>query len=300
MSAPEVQRCIDSPPLGKPRGPLRTAAEPEWTDLHRQIAATLLPGFAGTTLPEWLAKRLRDGLAGVCVFGGNIVSRRQLRTLTDLIRAANPNALITIDEEGSDVTRLYYDRGSPYPGNAVLGRIDDVEHTESVAAIVGWELRLAAISLSSRMSTAIRTLTIRLLACAASVRRQSSSPGTARPGSAAFNPPASRSAPSTSPATATPHRTRTSRYRSSTFRSIGCARELPSGGELMIVGEDNDWVRELIDDARVRHPSTVIVDMGWPSDNRAYADIATFGASRYVGRALLAWLDAAEKTDAAA
>ena len=32
----------------------------------------------------------------------------------------------------------------------------------------------------------------------------------------------------------------------------------------------------------------MIVDMGWPSDDRAYADIATFGASRLVGEALVA------------
>ena len=60
----------------------------------------LLPGFVGTTLPDWLAERLRSGLAGVCVFGANIVSRAQLRRLTDDIREANPNALIAIDEEG--------------------------------------------------------------------------------------------------------------------------------------------------------------------------------------------------------
>lgn len=113
----------------------------------RAAAAVLLPGFVGTTLPEWLAVRLRDGLAGVCVFGQNIVSRTQLRELTDAIRAANPNALIAIDEEGGDVTRLYYETGSPYPGNAVLGRIDDSEYTESVARTVGWELRLAGCNL---------------------------------------------------------------------------------------------------------------------------------------------------------
>jgi beta-N-acetylhexosaminidase len=31
----------------------------------------------------------------------------------------------------------------------------------------------------------------------------------------------------------------------------------------------------------------VVVDMGWPSEDRAYADVATFGASRYAGAALL-------------
>ena len=34
----------------------------------------------------------------------------QLRELTDAIRAANPDAVIAIDEEGGDVTRLYYDQ----------------------------------------------------------------------------------------------------------------------------------------------------------------------------------------------
>ena len=90
-------------------------------------AAVLLPGFVGTELPEWLASRLRAGLAGVCLFGENIESREQLRALTDAIRAANPRALIAIDEEGGDVTRLYADEGSPYPGNALLGRIDDLD-----------------------------------------------------------------------------------------------------------------------------------------------------------------------------
>ena len=108
----------------------------------------LLPGFVGTTLPDWLAERLRSGLAGVCVFGANIVSRAQLRRLTDDIREANPNALIAIDEEGGDVTRLYQAVGSPYPGNALLGRIDDIKYTEAIASVVGWQLRLAGCNLN--------------------------------------------------------------------------------------------------------------------------------------------------------
>ncbi|MBW8871588.1 MAG: hypothetical protein JF618_05275, partial [Leifsonia sp.] len=68
-------------------------------DLRRSIAATLLPGFLGTTLPAWLEGRLRGGLGGVCLFGQNIVSADQLRTLTDAIYAANPDAIVAIDEE---------------------------------------------------------------------------------------------------------------------------------------------------------------------------------------------------------
>ena len=111
-------------------------------------AAVLLPGFVGTTLPRWLALRLQGGLAGVCLFGDNIDSLPQLRELTAEIVGANPLAVIAIDEEGGDVTRLFYDQGSPYPGNAVLGRIDDAAYTESVAASVGQQLRQAGCTIA--------------------------------------------------------------------------------------------------------------------------------------------------------
>lgn len=112
-----------------------------------QISATLLPGFEGTELPDWLAARLRAGLGGVCVFGPNITDAAQLRRLTDQIREANPQAIIAIDEEGGDVTRLHYATGSPFPGNAVLGRLDDTEVTARVAASVATDLRSVGCNL---------------------------------------------------------------------------------------------------------------------------------------------------------
>lgn len=115
--------------------------------LRSSILGTLLPGFEGTTLPEWVERMLGEGLAGVCLFGENIVSPAQLVALTDAIRAANPAALIAIDEEGGDVTRLFYDRGAPYPGNAVLGRLDDVAATRAVGAAVGRALAEAGVNL---------------------------------------------------------------------------------------------------------------------------------------------------------
>lgn len=108
----------------------------------------LMPGFIGTSLPAWLEARLRDGLGGVCIFGDNIVSLSQLRELTDAIRAANPDVLIAIDEEGGDVTRLYFDQGSPYPGNALLGRIDDLAFTREVGRTVGEQLRQVGVNLN--------------------------------------------------------------------------------------------------------------------------------------------------------
>lgn len=107
------------------------------TDLRRDILTTLLPGFAGTEAPEWLLRRFEAGLGGVCIFGPNIVSAEQLRRLNASMRRANPLAVIAVDEEGGDVTRLFYDRGAPYPGNALLGRIDDVDLTARVATAVG-------------------------------------------------------------------------------------------------------------------------------------------------------------------
>ena len=120
---------------------------PTDTALRRSIAATLLPGFVGTTLPAWLEERLRNGLGGVCVFGQNVESVAQLRELTDAIYAANPDAIVAIDEEGGDVTRLYYETGSPFPGNAVLGRLGDDAYTEGIARRVGEELHAAGVNL---------------------------------------------------------------------------------------------------------------------------------------------------------
>lgn len=115
--------------------------------LDRDILATLMPGFLGQELPAWLAKRLRAGLGGVCLFGQNVQSPAQVRGLTDAIRAENPAAVTAIDEEGGDVTRLFYDAGSPYPGNAILGRIDDPERTRAVGARVGAALAAVGVNL---------------------------------------------------------------------------------------------------------------------------------------------------------
>ena len=115
---------------------------------RRAVATTLMPGFVGTELPAWLKQRLQNGLGAVCVFGENIVSPVQLKALTDEIYAANPDALIAIDEEGGDVTRLHYEDGSPLPGNAILGRIQDLDYTESIGRRIGLDLRVTGVNLN--------------------------------------------------------------------------------------------------------------------------------------------------------
>jgi beta-N-acetylhexosaminidase len=112
------------------------------------MLATLLPGFAGTVLPIWLRERLRAGLGGVCLSAQNITSPEQLRSLTDAIMSENPYAIIAVDEEGGDVTRLFAATGAPFPGNAVLGRLDDLDVTRSTAAEIGWSLRQAGCTVT--------------------------------------------------------------------------------------------------------------------------------------------------------
>lgn len=115
--------------------PSQTAAE-----LSRQILSTLMPGFVGTTAPAWVEARLEQGLGAVCLFGPNVSSRSQLAALTASLAQANPAVVIAIDEEGGDVTRVHHLEGSPYPGNAILGRLDDLDYTYAVARRVGEEL----------------------------------------------------------------------------------------------------------------------------------------------------------------
>src|SRR5262245_7104220 len=89
----------------------------------------LLPGFVGTSAPAWVLRRLEAGLGGAILFGRNVVEPEQVAALTAELHRARPDALIGIDEEGGDVTRLEARGGSSYPGNLALGAVDDVDLT---------------------------------------------------------------------------------------------------------------------------------------------------------------------------
>src|SRR5580698_2083054 len=101
--------------------------------LTRDAGTVLQMGFPGTTAPDWVLRALSAGeLGGVALFTRNLESPEQTAALCGELRAANPEVLIAIDEEGGDVTRIEADRGSSYPGNLALGKADDVVLTESV------------------------------------------------------------------------------------------------------------------------------------------------------------------------
>jgi beta-N-acetylhexosaminidase len=62
---------------------------------------------------------------------------------------------------------------------------------------------------------------------------------------------------------------------------------------VLVVGRDihrHAFAREVVDRLRSQHVDVLVVDMGWPSADRRYADVATFGASRLMGQVLLKWL----------
>ncbi|NRQ32230.1 glycoside hydrolase family 3 protein [Nonomuraea sp. NN258] len=109
--------------------------------LRRLALGTVLPAFEGTTAPAWLLDRLREGLGGVILFGRNIVSPEQVAALVGQIREVRQDAVVGIDEEGGDVTRIHHDEGSPYPGNRVLSENGDLDATRAVGRGIGAELR---------------------------------------------------------------------------------------------------------------------------------------------------------------
>ncbi|WP_143590692.1 glycoside hydrolase family 3 protein [Thermoactinospora rubra] len=102
--------------------------------------AVLQPGFVGATLPDWVRRRLAEGLGGVTLYAGNLLDSGQAAALIRQIRAENPHAVIAVDEEAGDVTRLEAYGGSTRPGNLALGAADDPALTEAVARGVGGDL----------------------------------------------------------------------------------------------------------------------------------------------------------------
>ena len=117
------------------------------SDLPTLAARTVMASFPGESLPDWARRRLAEGLGGICLFGENVTSRDGVRRLCTAIHEAAPEAIVSLDEEGGDVTRLYYRLGSPHAGHAVLGAVDDPALTRAVAEDIGGELRDVAVDL---------------------------------------------------------------------------------------------------------------------------------------------------------
>lgn len=125
--------------------------------LRRLALRTLLAAFPGDTPPPWALDLVGAGLAGHTLFGRNISDPDQVAACTAALRAARPDVLLAIDEEGGDVTRLAHATGSPYPGNAALGAVDDVALTRRVYHAIGGELAALGITVNLAPTVDVNT-----------------------------------------------------------------------------------------------------------------------------------------------
>jgi len=124
--------------------------EPADPALARLADAILIPPFPGLSAPRWILTAVGRGLAGVTLFGQNISTPDRVSALTASLRAAaaGDDPVIAIDEEGGDVTRVAYSAGSPYPGNAALGVVDDTSLTGAVYQALGAGLAALGINVN--------------------------------------------------------------------------------------------------------------------------------------------------------
>ena len=115
---------------------------------NADVLAHFSPGFGGTKIPDWLKHWLSEGLGGITLFSSNCPSLEETSKLITQIRSYSPNVIISIDEEGGDVTRLFVREGSPYPTPAMLGLCDDLALTETSYFELGKTLHQVGIDLN--------------------------------------------------------------------------------------------------------------------------------------------------------
>jgi beta-N-acetylhexosaminidase len=119
------------------------------TSLEALALRVLLPSFAGTTVPRDALSLLEEGLGGLCLFGSNTADGPDaVAAYTASVRSVAPGAVIAVDEEGGDVTRLHVPAGSPVLGPLALGAADEPALTRAVGRAIGLELATLGITLA--------------------------------------------------------------------------------------------------------------------------------------------------------
>jgi beta-N-acetylhexosaminidase len=112
--------------------------------LDQQVGQLIVMSFSGSVAPPYVLEALRERkTAGVILFGGNVESPRQLRTLTRQLRRAGGDPVIAVDQEGGDVRILpWAPPASSAPAQAAAGTVG------RDARRAGGALRRAGISVS--------------------------------------------------------------------------------------------------------------------------------------------------------
>jgi len=94
-------------------------------------------GLAGLTLSDWERAFFRDAdPAGYILFGRNVESRVQLRSLTDELRAIHgrDHLFVCIDQEGGRVARMKPPEWLSYPAGECFDRLYDIAPASAIEA----------------------------------------------------------------------------------------------------------------------------------------------------------------------
>ncbi|MBT2423200.1 glycoside hydrolase family 3 protein [Streptomyces sp. ISL-22] len=127
--------------------PLPSTALP--VDLDEAAHRCLVAGFDGaTSVPDTLKQLIDRGLGGVILFTRNIRDARQVRRLTDELRAIRPDLLVAIDNEGGGIGHLAGAGAPDVPGSYALGVADDPNLTARCADALAGHLATLGITAS--------------------------------------------------------------------------------------------------------------------------------------------------------
>ncbi len=63
--------------------------DPTTDPIRRLVSGTLMPGFVGTTVPDWITREYAAGLASVCLYGTNLAGSEQFSRLCSDLRAVS-------------------------------------------------------------------------------------------------------------------------------------------------------------------------------------------------------------------
>ncbi|MFC8094428.1 glycoside hydrolase family 3 N-terminal domain-containing protein [Streptomyces sp. NPDC057301] len=118
-------------------------------DLDEAAHRCLVAGFDGaTSVPDTLKELIDRGLGGVILFTRNVRDARQVRRLTDELRAIRPDLLVAIDNEGGGIGHLAGAGAPDVPGSYALGVADDPNLTARCADALAGHLATLGITAS--------------------------------------------------------------------------------------------------------------------------------------------------------
>ncbi|TCC44265.1 glycoside hydrolase family 3 protein [Kribbella capetownensis] len=137
------------------------------SELKRLAHGVLFPALGRPKVPHWVGSRIEAGLGGFVIFGKDIVDGSQFQGLAAELHGLRDHVLLSIDEEGGDVSRLANLGGFSMPGNRALGELNDVELTRQAAFQIGLSLVEAGVDwdLAPAVDTAVNPLSPNGIRC---------------------------------------------------------------------------------------------------------------------------------------